>query len=237
MSSSTPLSRREFVRASGVTAGLVTGAIASAADPAPVTRDQDADTVLARLLKGNERFVKGETIAPRRRPADFAKLADGQAPGAILVGCADSRVSPDLIFDQGVGDLFVIRVAGNIIHGAGAAVIGSIEYAVAELGVQLIIVLGHSQCGAVKAAIKHLDDHDALPGSIGALVNTIKPCVEMAKGLEGNKLENVIKANVKRGVESLAKQGPILTAALEKKKLKIVGAQYELRTGKVVVLS
>ena len=164
MSLSKPVSRREFVRVSGVAAGMVTGALASAAEPAV---ERDADSVLAKLLAGNKRFVKGETIAPRRTPADFAKLEDGQAPLAVLVGCADSRVSPELIFDQGVGDLFVVRVAGNIISGAGASVKGSIEYAVAELGVQLVIVLGHSQCGAVKAAIKHIDDKDALPGSIG----------------------------------------------------------------------
>jgi carbonic anhydrase len=235
--SSKRLSRREFVRVSGVTAGLVTGAMASTIEAAEPAIKRDADSVLAKLLAGNKRFVKGETIAPRRTPADFARLADGQAPLAVLVGCADSRVSPELIFDQGVGDLFVVRVAGNIISGAGASVKGSIEYAVAELGIQLVIVLGHSQCGAVKAAIKHIDDKDALPGSIGALVNTIKPCVTSTKGLAGNQLDNVIKANVKRGVERLEGLEPILAAQIKKGKLKVVGAVYELGTGKVVVLS
>ena len=216
-------------------------------DDAPV-RQQGADAfvarptperiaVLAKLLEGNKRFVAGKAVAPRRTPADFARLADGQAPLAVLVGCADSRVSPELIFDQGVGDLFVVRVAGNIVTGAGASVKGSIEYAVAELGVQLVIVLGHSQCGAVKAAIKHIDDKDVLPGSIGVLVDTIKPCVATVKGLAGNKLDNVIKANVKRGVERLEGLEPILTNHIKKGKLKVVGAVYELRTGKVVLLT
>lgn len=237
MSSSEPLSRRKFVQISGVTAGIISATMAPAVEVAPTAIKRDADSVLAKLLEGNMRFVKGETVAPRRTPADFAKLADGQMPLAVLVGCADSRVSPELIFDQGVGDLFVVRIAGNIISGAGASVKGSIEYAVAELGVQLVIVLGHSQCGAVKAAIKHIDDKDALPGSIGALVDTIKPCVATVKGLAGNKLDNVIKANVRRGVERLEGLEPILKGCIKKGKLKIVGAHYELRTGKVVVLS
>src|SRR5207244_9498410 len=139
------------------------------------------DQILAKLLMGNKRFMKGETLNPRRKPEEFAKLEEGQNPMAVIVGCADSRVSPELIFDQGVGDLFVVRVAGNIISGAGASVKGSIEYAVAELGVRLVMVLGHSRCGAVHAAIKHIDGKDALPGSIGDLVETMKPAVTAAK--------------------------------------------------------
>ena len=130
-------------------------------------------------------------IHPGRKPEDFAALAEGQAPIAAIIGCADSRVGPEVIFDQGVGDLFVVRVAGNIVSGAGPSVKGSIEFAVAELGVRLIMVLGHSQCGAVKAAIQHIDANDALPGSIGDLISPIRPAVLAAKGRPGDKLEGV----------------------------------------------
>src|SRR5262245_4833500 len=157
-------SRREFVRLSGLAvgaAGLARMSAARADDP-PVARP-DADTVLAHLLDGNKRFVEGKLDHPRRKPEDFVPLAEGQSPLAVIVGCADSRVAPELIFDQGVGDLFVVRVAGNVIGGTGVALKGSIEYAIAELDVRLVMVLGHSQCGAVKAAIKHLDAHDNPP--------------------------------------------------------------------------
>ena len=114
---------------------------------------RSADDELNELLAGNERFVKGHAVNPRQSPADFSKLASGQVPDAVIVGCADSRVPPEILFDQGVGDLFVIRVAGNVVSGAGPIVKGSIAYAVAVLGASLVTVLGHSECGAVKSAL------------------------------------------------------------------------------------
>src|SRR5262245_56253206 len=151
------VSRREFVRLSGITAGAVgLAGTTTGREFGQRSVQRDPDSVLTRLLEGNRRFEKGELANPGRKPADFVPLAEGQAPLAVVVGCADSRVAPELIFDQGVGDLFVVRVAGNVVSGAGATVKGSIEYAVVELGVRLIMVLGHSQCGAVKAAIKHI---------------------------------------------------------------------------------
>jgi len=230
------VSRREFVRLSGLAtgaAGVVLPAMGRADDKKTFARDPDA--VLARLLEGNKRFEKGELAHPGRKPADFAPLAEGQAPLAVVVGCADSRVAPELIFDQGVGDLFVVRVAGNVITGAGASVKGSIEYAVAELGVRLVLVLGHSQCGAVKSAIQHISAKDALPGAIGDLVDTIKPAVAAAAGKPGDALDNVIKANVERGVDRLNGLEPILSPAVKKGTVKVVGGVYDLRTGKVTV--
>jgi carbonic anhydrase len=206
--------------------------VKSAGEPAP---NRDPDTVLARLLEGNKRFVNGQSTRLGRKPADFAADAQGQAPLAIIVGCADSRVSPELIFDQGVGELFVVRVAGNVVSGTGPLLKGSIEFAVAELGARLIMVLGHSQCGAVKAAIEHIDANDALPGSIGGLVDLIKPAVVAAKGRPGDKLNNVIKANVERCVARLKGLDPILSTLFDKNELKVVGATYELRTGEVEV--
>jgi carbonic anhydrase len=227
-------SRREFVKAAGLAAGaagLPIGSIARAA-PGP-----DADAVLADLLEGNKRFMNGQpSLLSRRRPEDFKALAEGQAPTAIIVSCADSRVAPELIFDQGVGDLFVVRVAGNIVSGAGPSVKGSVEYAVAELGTRLIVVLGHSACGAVKAAIQHIDANDALPGAIGELIDPIRPAVRAVAGKGGDKLENVIRANVEQGVERLKALDPILSKYAKSGELKVVGATYELGTGMVHVL-
>ena len=227
-------SRREFVRLTGLAAGVAglgTGLAGQASGQPAAARDPDA--VLAHLIEGNQRFVKGQLVHPGRKPEDFAALAEGQAPLAAIVGCADSRVAPELIFDQGVGDLFVVRVAGNIVSGAGPTVKGSIEFAVAVLGVRLILVLGHSQCGAVKAAIEHIDANDALPGSIGELIHPIRSAVVATRGRPGDKLNNVIRANVEKGVERLKELDPILSKLAKTGELKVVGGSYELRTGQV----
>ena len=231
-------SRREFVQfaalASGV-AGLGLTSIGKAADAPAVDRKPDA--VLKSLLEGNKRFVDGKLLHPGRTPKDFLALAEGQRPFAIIVACADSRVAPELIFDQGIGDLFVVRIAGNIVSGAGPTVKGSIEFAVAELGARLILVLGHSQCGAVKAAIEHIDAKDALPGSIGELIKPIGPAVLAARDLPGDRLNNVIKANVMEGVKRLEGLDPIVAKFVKSGEAKVVGGTYELSTGKVEIFS
>jgi carbonic anhydrase len=236
------LSRRKFIEISSLAA---TGLLLTTNDQVSQSVRADStktpaltpDQILAKLLEGNKRFTKGETTDPRRKPEDFAKLEDGQNPMAVIVGCADSRVAPELIFDQGVGDLFVIRVAGNVIGGTGAIVKGSIEYAVAELGVTLIMVLGHSKCGAVKAALKHIDAKDELPGNIDDLVNFIKPAVARTKGDKGDALENAIKANVRNGVKRLQELHPILAGPVKEGKVKVVGGVYHLRTGGVEMIN
>ncbi len=181
--------------------------------------------------------MKGRPSSPRRGPKDFSALAEGQSPAAAIVGCADSRVPPEILFDVGVGDLFVVRVAGNVVSGSGPVVKGSIEYAVAELNVPLIMVLGHSNCGAVKAAIKHIDAKDVLPGAINDLVELIKPAVAKSKGTEGESLDNAIRANVGIGVERLKGLQPIVAGPVNEGKVKVVGAVYDLRTGKVTVVA
>ena len=230
-----PISRRRWLGAAAVGSGLIVarGSLATAASPAP--SGSAPDEVVQRLLNGNQRFVKGTTKNPRRAPADFRALAEGQRPAAVIMGCADSRVPPELLFDQGVGDLFVVRVAGNVVGGGGVFVKGSIEYAVAELGVRLIMVLGHSSCGAVKAAIKHVDDGDPLPGAIAELVNRIRPAVIKAKDMPGDRLANAISANVLLGVETLNNLDPIVRPAVSKGQVKVVGAVYDLRTGAVAL--
>ena len=229
------LSRRQWLSAAALASGLIVarGSAASAASPAP--NGPAADDALQQLLKGNQRFVNGTAKNPRRAPADFRQLAEGQRPVVIIVGCSDSRVPPELLFDQGVGDLFVVRVASNVVSGAGPVLKGSVEYAVAELGVGLIMVLGHSACGAVKAAIKHVDDGDPLPGAIGELVNRIRPAVMKAKDMSGDRLANAISANVTIGVQTLSSLEPIVGPAVSRGQVKIVGAVYDLRTGAVAL--
>jgi carbonic anhydrase len=243
MAFSSQFSRRVFVKMSGASiASLALGSSAlngaanlwAAADTA--TARVPLNDVLPQLMAGNARFVKGDITHPRRKPEDFQPLAAGQNPFAIIVGCADSRVAPEVLFDQGIGDLFVIRVAGNYIEGAGAAVKGSVEYAVAELGVQLVMVLGHSQCGAVKAAIQHIHDKDALPGSINTLVNAIKPAVLASEGKPGDALDNAIRANVQRSVQRAKTLEPILEPKIKKGEVKVVGAVYDLASGKVTLV-
>jgi carbonic anhydrase len=237
-------SRRDFMRYSGVALGsaglaLPSSALAVGTGAGAIwdsTAARTPDEVLARLLEGNKRFVKGELTHPGRRPEDFAPLAEGQAPSAIIVGCADSRVSPEVVFDQGIGDLFVVRVAGNVVSPASRFVKGSVEFAVAELGARLIMVLGHEACGAVKAAVAHIDANDTLPGAIRDVVEVIRPAAAAVRGRSGNKLENAIKENVAMSVDRLKNLEPILAGLVKSGELKIVGGVYELRTGLVKLL-
>jgi len=226
-------SRREFVILAatfGLAGSHVMGAQESSGRPA------NADQALRDLLDGNHRFSSGNRVSPRGRPEDFLALTHGQFPEAVVVSCADSRVPPEILFDVGVGDIFVVRVAGNVIGGAGVSVKGSIEYAVAELNVPLILVLGHSGCGAVKSAIKHIDDGDTLPGAISGLVELIKPAVAMSKGMPGDPLENAVRKNVEIGVERLQELEPIVSPRVKDRKVKVVGAIYDLRNGAVKLI-
>ncbi len=240
-------SRRTFLRVSGAAAAglaVVNQAVAQTAPPAapaaapakPAARP-NADEALKMLQEGNARFVGGKATQASRTPADFSTSAAAQYPFAVIVACADSRVSPEIIFDQGVGDVFVVRVAGNVVAGSGALVKGSIEYGVAELGAPLIVVLGHSNCGALKAAIQHIDKKDSLPGSINGLVDLIKPAVARVRKSPGDLLNNAIRANVEDGVKRLRTLQPIVSAGVAKGKVKVVGGVYDLASGKVTLLA
>jgi carbonic anhydrase len=208
--------RREFI------------ALLPASALAAQSQRRTADDVLKELVAGNERFVTGHTLNPRQSPADFSKLASGQAPDVVIVGCADSRVPPEILFDQGVGDLFVIRVAGNIVNGAGPIVKGSIAYAVVVLGASLVMVLGHSECGAVKSALE--TKQQALPGSIRDLVGLVDTGKEQD-------LNRAITANVRSGVVKLKTLEPTISRYVETKRVKVVGAVYDLASGKVTVVA
>lgn len=235
-------SRRDFLRFAAVAGFTLTHphfsfAARQSAATAPKPKTPTPDESLRELLAGNERFVKGQTLNPRRSPADFSSLAKAQYPEAVIITCSDSRVSPEILFDVGVGDLFVVRVAGNVVDGAGVTVKGSTEYAIAELDVPLVVVLGHSNCGAVKAAIQHIDAKDSLPGAINGLVELIKPAVTKSKGQPGDPLENAIIQNVKNGVARLDHLEPILAPRVKEGKVKVVGAVYDLKTGAVTLTS
>jgi len=184
---------------------------------------------LERLLKGNRRYVEGLS-----RRHDFKHerevLAGGQNPYAGILSCADSRIAPEYAFDSGRGDLFVCRVAGNF---ANDDTVASMEYAVAMLGTPLLLVLGHDSCGAVDATIKSLKDNTVLPGHLPSLVTALAPAVKAVSQREGNPLDNAIRQNVIDNVAKLKSATPILSAAVEQGKLKVVGGIYRLADGRV----
>lgn len=189
-----------------------------------------AKEALQRLVEGNLRFVQGKSIRPNQTVERIKEVSKKQNPFATIVGCSDSRVPNEIVFDQGLGDLFILRTAGQV---STYASWGSIEFSVAVLGVNLIVVLGHSSCGAVGAACKA----DEVPGHIIALTNAIKPAAEKAKHLEGDFLDNAVKTNVALQVVSLRKLDPIISKYYNKGQLQIVGAVYDLETGKVNFLT
>lgn len=199
----------------------------------PITADQ----AIERLKAGNKRFVEGKTIHPRQSPERIREVAKGQKPYAIIVGCADSRVPNEIIFDEGLGDLFIVRTAGQV---SAAASFGSVEFAEAVLGANLIVVLGHTECGAVAAAC---DYQKPAPGHIIALVNAIKPAamrveqqVKAGQIKQDDFVNATVRENVKTQVEQLRNLEPILANAARTGEVKIVGAVYHLATGVVEFL-
>jgi carbonic anhydrase len=187
------------------------------------------DAALKRLKDGNERYVEGVT-----RRHDFRHereaLAGGQNPYAAILSCADSRIAPEYAFDSARGDLFVCRVAGNF---ATDETLASLEYGVAVLNVPLILVLGHDACGAIDATIKSIKDGTTLPGHLPTLVAGLTPAVKAMLEHGGNLLDNSIRQNVLDNVSKLKAATPILSAAVENKKLKVVGGIYRLKNGEV----
>jgi carbonic anhydrase len=195
-------------------------------DPAPSRDGVSADEALARLVIGNRHYVTGSPMYPDQDSARRADLANGQAPFAIILSCSDSRVAPEVVFDQGLGDLFVVRVAGNVANAIGIA---SLEYAAEHLGTRLIVVLGHERCGAVTAAVQG----GKLPGHLPALMAALQPAVAANKDPDGDPVEGAMRANVELTAAYLRACGPILSERVEKGELKIVGARYDLDTGLV----
>jgi carbonic anhydrase len=236
------------MRTTQVTLGVVVTALAlallssSSSCTAPVASGDhasrasdsvDADRALKLLMEGNERFVAGHRLS-RDEPGRRAELARSQHPIAVIVSCSDSRVPPEIVFDQTLGDLFDVRTAGHVV---GDLELGSIEYAAEHLHTPLIVVLGHQRCGAVTAAVSAAghDPGDA-EGHIAAIVKAIGPAVDHSKSLAGDAVENAMRANVRETVRQLRTSDPILSHLVHDGKLKVVGGRYDLDSGKVEIL-
>lgn len=245
MNNDPALSRRNFIKLSGAGVlgqeliksggGLLSVPEAGAAD---VTSPMTSDQALKELMDGNRRFIQSmKDSCVLRTPDRRMEVAEGQNPFAIILACADSRVSPEIIFDQWIGDLFVVRVAGNIVSPANYGILGSLEYGVKVLGVNLIMVLGHSRCGAVEGAIKALKDGTVFPGSIEAIVKTIEPAVVKAKSEPGDLLQNVIQENVRLGVSRISDTDPVIAPMVGEGKVKVVGGNYDLVSGEISLVA
>lgn len=192
-----------------------------------------AEDALQRLREGNARFVSGD-IEPGSQHylVRREQLAAGQEPFAIVVGCSDSRVPVEIVFDQGLGDLFVIRVAGNIV---APSQIGSVEFAATNLGTRLVVVLGHSKCGAVDAALRALASASEVASpNLRSIVDSIRPALEPLIAEKGEvDIAEAVAANVRQSVARLRAGSSILQDLANSGEIKIVGAEYSIETGKV----
>jgi carbonic anhydrase len=191
-----------------------------------------AEQGMQELIAGNERFVAGDLTSFEELAEDREELVDGQRPFAVIVCCSDSRVPPELVFDQTVGQLFVVRTAGQVIDEAAR---GSISYGVGVLGAPLLVVMGHSGCGAVGAAIAAIEG-EPIPGYAYRFAEAIGPAVQKAQDEPGDLLDNAVRANIELGVERLSAAEPDIAPVIANGKLKIVGAYYDLESGEVSFL-
>ena len=197
--------------------------------PTDTSESLTPDAALQKLIEGNQRFVQHQPQYPDQTATRLQEVAQAQHPFATILSCADSRVPAEIVFDQGIGDIFDIRIAGNI---ATPEAVGSIEYAVTLLSSPLLMVMGHERCGAVTAAVQG----EELLGDISTFVKAIKPAVDKVKNQAGDTVENAVVANVQYQIERL-KRSPLLSDRLNSGKLKIVGGRYDLDTGKVTIIT
>lgn len=222
------ISRRNLFKfgATAVGTGLVTSKLGLDLLDAPsaeAKQNLTPDNAIEQLMQGNKRFANQKTKQPNRGSFRLREVAKGQHPFAAILGCADSRVPAEIVFDQGLGDLFVVRVAGNV---ATDEEIGSLEFGTLVLGAKTILVLGHSSCGAVKATI----DNKPVPGKIGSILDHIKPALADSKGQSGDTVKNVTIANIKSQIAVL-KTSTVIADLITAGKLKIIGGFYDLDTG------
>lgn len=209
-----------------------------AASPSPsaqtAPRPDSARTAYARLMEGNKRWVSGKLQHPDQDPARRKVLAPEQKPYGVIVSCIDSRVPPELVFDTGIGDLFVIRTGGQVVQ---PVVVGSVEYGPLTSGSPLIVVLGHQSCGAVKAAYKALKEATDLPGDLDAIVDALRPAYkEIAKTKHADPVDAMIRAHANRTAADL-RSDSALAPLVKKGELSVVSAYYSLDTGRVETLS
>jgi carbonic anhydrase len=183
------------------------------------------------LREGNHRFASGYPEHPRQSAEDRRRLALKQAPHTVVITCSDSRVVPEMLFDQGLGDLFVVRVAGNTV---GDRELGSVEYALEHLGARLVMVLGHTKCGAVKAAV---ESQGHLAGALNSIVDPIRPSVSRSQYQTGDRLTNAVKQNVRAVVHYLSNADAVMRSELRERHVRVVGGVYDLESGTVKILS
>ncbi|BAU62838.1 carbonic anhydrase [Stanieria sp. NIES-3757] len=200
-------------------------------EPAVAQNEITPDQALEKLMIGNKRFVDRKTIDPNQDPARLTEVAKEQKPFASILCCSDSRVPPEIVFDQGLGDLFVVRDAGEVVT---SEQMGSLEFGTLVLGTKVLLVLGHEDCGAVKAAIVG----DKVPGQIGAILAEIEPAVVDYKGQQENKeaVRKAVEANVLLQLNKL-KKSTVLTELINSGNLKIVGGYYDLDKGEVTLIT
>ena len=234
MIATTP-SRRSFFRSAccgslGLAASIATpNVFAAEGKKTPMTADQ----ALAALKEGNAKFLTDSPLRAVQGRARRLEIARGQTPFVVLVSCSDSRVPPEVLFGRGLGELFIVRNAGNTVDTVAQ---GSIEYAVAMLGVPLIVVMGHERCGAVEAAISVVEKNTVFPGSLNEMIEPILPAALLARssGKKGEELLDLaVRENVRRVVGRLRNSAPVLVDPIKTGKVKIVGARYDLDDGEV----
>ncbi|HEY9879062.1 MAG TPA: carbonic anhydrase [Leptolyngbyaceae cyanobacterium] len=234
MNAQPPSSRRHFLKLGAIgalgitaTAGDFLGRIKPAL--AETTSSLTPDEALDKLMEGNQRFVLQQLQHPDQSQKRLQEVAQVQHPFATVLSCADSRVPAEILFDQGIGNLFDVRIAGNI---ATPEALGSIEYAVALLGTPVLMVMGHERCGAVTAAVKN----ESLPGDISTFVEAILPAVERVKEDLGDPVNNAVISNVKYQIEQLMRS-QLLRDRVQSGQLTVVGSRYDLDTGYVTLLT
>lgn len=228
------LRRRSLLGAAALAclAAGTAGAPARAATPVAGPR-MGPDQALAMLMGGNARYLAGAMLPVAHSAEARAARAAGQAPFAAILGCADSRAAPEVLFNTGLGQLFVVRNAGNV---ADTGAVGSLEYAVANLGVSLIMVLGHERCGAAEAAVAAAGAQLALPPQLSDMLQPILPSALAAIRAGGDVVDGTVRANIARNVARLRDVSPLLAAAMDSGGLRIVGARYDLDDEEVTLM-
>jgi carbonic anhydrase len=223
------LGRRNLLKFMGITGiGAFSGLLGNVPSVLAAT-NISADDALKQLMEGNHRFTQQQSEYPHQGLKRLQEVAYAQHPYATILSCADSRVPAEIVFDAGIGDLFDIRVAGNIVT---PEVLGSIEYAVLQLNTPLIMVLGHERCGAITAAVTG----GKLPGSIGTLVAAIQPGIDLTEGSSDESIEKAVVSNVSYQIDAVKRNSSLIAEQILKNKLKIVGGRYDLDSGKVIII-
>ncbi len=219
-------SRKTAVIGVSVVTLMLAGAIAGTNALATSAAGAASPANTGKLFEGNVRYAEAKAKHPNQGRVRREEVAKGQKPFAIVVSCSDSRVPPEVIFDQGLGDLFVVRTAGHVVD---KVAMGSIEYAVAKLGARSVVVLGHERCGAVQAALERTQ----VPGSIGTIVDAIAPGIASVSGTDAAAMDRAIALNVSAVVGQLRSASPVLTPFVTDGSLEVSGAVYDLDSGKV----